>query len=315
MDTNKKLKIILLLIVLTIIYIDLFEIQKQNIIVEEQGEIKTYFCKETNCEHQLIKITNNSKTLKCAFYDISNKEIINKLKKENAEIITHNDEEFEKINTKGLMHHKFCVINQTTIITGSYNPTENNQHHENLIIIESKTLAKNYEEEFEQLKKINEEQQPKKKTQTTKIKYNNYTLENYFCPQDACKEQIINKIKQANQTIQFMLFTFTDKEITQEIIKKHEQGLQVQGIIENFQNKQYWTTPMLQENNITIKIHSSNIFQHNKIIIIDNLIITGSYNPTNVANTINDENILIITQPNIVQEYKNYFLTLFESLD
>jgi phosphatidylserine/phosphatidylglycerophosphate/cardiolipin synthase-like enzyme len=96
-----------------------------------------------------------------------------------------------------------------------------------------------------------------------------------------------------------MLFTFTDKDIAEEIIKKHQQGIQVQGIIENFQNKQYWTTPMLQNNNITIKIHSSNIFQHNKIIIIDNLVITGSYNPTNAANTINDENIIIITQPEL----------------
>jgi hypothetical protein len=45
-NTNKKLKIIILLIVLTIIYIDLFEIQKQTIIVEEEGEIKIFFCKK-----------------------------------------------------------------------------------------------------------------------------------------------------------------------------------------------------------------------------------------------------------------------------
>ena len=313
MKTNQKLKLIILIIALTIIYIDLFQETRTEALVEENGTIKTFFCQQENCELQLIKITNNSKSLKCAFYDITSQKLIEHLKKENAEIITHNQEEFYQITTRGLMHHKFCVINGTHISTGSYNPTQINNHHENLLIIESKTLAKNYEEEFEQLKK-QRQGTTKEKTQTTKILFNNYELENYFCPQDNCQEQIINKIRNANQTIKFMLFTFTDQDIAEELVKKKEQGLKVKGIIENFQNKQYWQTPLLQENNVTIKIHSSNIFQHNKVFIIDQTLITGSYNPTRAANTINDENILIIKQPEIVEAYKIYFKELFEAI-
>jgi phosphatidylserine/phosphatidylglycerophosphate/cardiolipin synthase-like enzyme len=315
MNTNNKLKIIILLIVLAIIYMDSFYLQEQNFIVEEYGEIKIFFCKENDCEHELIKIINNSETLKCAFYDITNEDLIKKLEKENAEIITHNNEKFEKINTKGLMHHKFCIINQTHITTGSYNPTQKNQHHENLIVIESKTLAKNYEEEFVQLKRINNQQQEtKQKTKTSKIIYNDYELENYFCPQDNCQEKIIKTIEEANNTIYFLLFTFTDTEIAKALIQKKEEGLIVEGIIENFQNKQHWVTPILEKNNVTIKIHSSNIFQHNKIIIADDKVITGSYNPTRAANTINDENILIITQQEIVKQYKDYFRDLYEKI-
>lgn len=313
MNTNKKLKIIILIIVLTIIYIDLFYDTKTQNLVQENGTITTFFCKIENCELELIKITKNSESLKCAFYDITSTNLIQHLKKQNAEIITHNQEEFEKINTPGLMHHKFCVINQTHVTTGSYNPTQINNHHENLIIIESKTLAQNYENEFIQLQKQKQGTR-KEKTQTTKIIFNNYELENYFCPQDNCQEQIIKQIKKANHTINFMLFTFTDQEIAKELTKKKEQGLEVKGIIENFQNKQYWQTPLLQENNVTVKIHSSNVFQHNKIFIIDNKVITGSYNPTRAGTTINDENILIITQPEIVREYKEYFEDLFKNI-
>jgi phosphatidylserine/phosphatidylglycerophosphate/cardiolipin synthase-like enzyme len=316
MKTNNKIKLIILFIVLAIIYFDAFQEPKQQLTVEENGSIETYFCYYEDCEHALIKIINNSETLKCAFYDVTSKELIKILKNKNAEIITHNQEEFEKINTKGLMHHKFCVINQTHITTGSYNPTEINNHHENLIIIESKTLAQNYESEFNQIKKQNKDSKYKKeKTHITKIKFNDYELENYFCPQDDCKEKIIQNIKQSNETIYFLLFTFTDKDIAQELIRKKEQGIEVKGIIENFQNKQYWVTPLLEENNVTVKIFSKRELQHNKVFIIDNKVITGSYNPTQAATTINDENILIITQPDIVEQYKNYFSDFFESLD
>lgn len=316
MNKNKTLKLIIIFIVFTILYFDLIQEKKSELLVEETGLIKILFCKLQDCEHELIKITNNSQDLKCAFYDITNKKLIDHLQKENAEIISHKQEKFEKINTIGLMHHKFCVINKTTIVAGSYNPTQNNSHHENLIIIESATLAKNYYEEFAQLKKINKGlQSNKQKTKTTKIIFNNQTLENYFCPQDKCQKKVIEKIKQANKTIDFLLFTFTDKEIAQEIINKKEEGVQVRGIVENFQNKQQWTVPMLKENNITIKLHSSNNFQHNKIIIIDDEVILGSYNPTNAANTINDENILIITQTNMVRQYKDYFEDFFDFLD
>ena len=314
MNTNKKLKLVILLIALAIIYTDLFIITNTKNIVEESGDIKTFFCKIENCEDEFINTIKGAETLKCAFYDITNQKIIKQLKKENAKIITHNQEEFKQITTSGLMHHKFCIINKTHIITGSYNPTQINKHHENLIIIESKTLTYNYKREFEQIKKQNKYRTPKEQTKTTKIIYNNYTLKNYFCPQDNCQKRIIQEIQKANETIKFMLFTFTDQDIAKELVKKKKEGVAVRGIIENFQNKQYWQTPLLQQNNITVKIHSSNIFQHNKIFIIDNKIITGSYNPTRAGTTINDENILIITQPEIVKEYKKYFKKVYKTI-
>jgi len=315
MKTNTKLKIIIIFIVLAIIYADLFLEKNHTLLVEENGIINVFFCHIEDCIYEFKKIINNSETLKCAFYTITNQDLIKNLKKEKAEIITHSNKEFKKNKSRGLMHHKFCIINQTHVITGSYNPTRNNRHHENLIIIESRTLAMNYEKEFEQIKRLNKDGTKKEKTTNTKIRYNNYTLENYFCPQDECRKQILNKINEANNSIKFLLFTFTDKDIARAIINKKKEGLTVKGVIDNFQNKKYWVVPLLQENNITLKINSARTLQHNKIFIIDDLVITGSYNPTNAANTINDENILMITQSDIVQEYKNYFKDLFESLD
>ena len=56
------------------------------------------------------------------------------------------------------MHHKFFIIDQKIVITGSFNPTwsANYRNRENLIIIYSPSLASQYEEEFNRLWKESE---------------------------------------------------------------------------------------------------------------------------------------------------------------
>ncbi len=51
------------------------------------------------------------------------------------------------------MHHKFFIIDQKIVITGSFNPTwsANYRNRENLIVIYSPSLASQYEEEFNRL--------------------------------------------------------------------------------------------------------------------------------------------------------------------
>jgi len=50
-----------------------------------------------------------------------------------------------------LMHHKFFIIDEETVITGSFNPTRhaNYENREDLLIIHSPSLAKRYEDEFQ----------------------------------------------------------------------------------------------------------------------------------------------------------------------
>ena len=50
---------------------------------------------------------------------------------------------------------------------------------------------------------------------------------------------------------------------------------------------------------------------HHKTIIIDeNMVITGSYNFSAAANTKNDENCLIVHNPDLAQAYSNEFENL-----
>ena len=51
------------------------------------------------------------------------------------------------------MHHKFCVIDKSVVVTGSFNWTDQavNHNQENLLFIENKELANKYSNEFEKL--------------------------------------------------------------------------------------------------------------------------------------------------------------------
>jgi hypothetical protein len=54
------------------------------------------------------------------------------------------------------MHHKVFIIDGTTVITGSYNPTKNGneRNDENMLIITNKGIAAQYEQEFERVYSI-----------------------------------------------------------------------------------------------------------------------------------------------------------------
>jgi phosphatidylserine/phosphatidylglycerophosphate/cardiolipin synthase-like enzyme len=52
-----------------------------------------------------------------------------------------------------LMHNKFCVIDQQTVITGSYNWTLNaNHNHENIAVIHDQETALQYAQRFRSIK-------------------------------------------------------------------------------------------------------------------------------------------------------------------
>lgn len=303
-------KIFFVLIMLLLATISVVDYQKSNsyeFVVEENGIIAVHFCPDENCSNIISSLIFGSNSVFCAFYEIKNEELMNVINEKGKAIV------FEKnyfgfgtsVKSNGLMHNKFCIINESIVVTGSYNPT-NGKNQDNIIIIESMTLAKNYlDEYFEIIQKKQE------KTKHTQIIFNNYTLNNYFCPEDDCKLKILEEIKKAKKSIKILSFTFTDQEIGDELIRKHLDGVNVTLIYEPFQNTQLTVMPKLTQYGIKNLKYVGEGLQHNKVFIIDySIVITGSYNPTKAAYTKNDENIIIIRQPDIVQKYEQKFLIL-----
>jgi len=205
-------------------------------------------------------------------------------------------------------HNKFCIIDNL-VWTGSMNPTVNGntKNNNNVIIIKSKYLAENYMEEFEEL--YNKLFGKGDKVKYPTIKFNEKLIENYFCPEDNCKEQILKHLNRTKEEIIVMAFSFTDKDIADKLIEKAEVGVTVKVLFEkNRINQQYNVYHYLENTKVQLFNDSNPHMMHHKVFIIDNsTVITGSMNPTKSGNTKNDENIIILQDNSIAEEFFEEF--------
>ena len=134
----------------------------------------------------------------------------------------------------------------------------------------------------------------------------------YFCPEDNCKEHVLNVLENANNSILFMTYSFTDNDIGNVLVKKYKQGLKVKGIFEKSQDSKYSEYYKLKDNRIDVRFDKNKYYMHNKIFIIDEeIVITGSYNPTRNGDENNNENLVIIYDKNIAKKYVDEFNKLF----
>ena len=132
----------------------------------EQGNIEVRFCPYDNCEDLFIDTIQDSKEVRCAFYDIDLENLKDALKNSQVLVFKDNYDYFGiSVDSPGLMHNKFCILDKKSIITGSFNPTINGnfKNNNNIIYIESKTLANNYLEEFKELQTRTEKKTKNKK--------------------------------------------------------------------------------------------------------------------------------------------------------
>ncbi len=212
-----------------------------------------------------------------------------------------------------IMHNKFIVIDDEIVITGSANfkDTEFFRNNNDLLIIHSRSLAINYKTEFLEL--YSGLYGRGKQTDVTTIKQDSIVIENYFSPEDPIVQRLTKLIKNASKTIYFAAFVFTDKDIADALVYAREKGVIVYGVIESYNVREgsdtYNIYEYLRDHGVAVKKDMNKYTMHLKLIIIDNeTVITGSYNPTYSARTRNDENIVIIHSREIAQVYAKWFL-------
>lgn len=225
-------------------------------------------CSRQSCFDILSNlITNNSK---CAIYTVSK----DKMNIFNDNLITHTG--------KGpLMHNKFCVLNSTSVITGSYN-FHNTSKRDVMLLLHSKKISNNYLNQYYFLKN---------NSYLPKIDNKVLNVENYFCPKDPCDLIVLDKLQNAKKRVYFEAYSFTDFKLAHELIKLHSKGIVVRGLMDSSQISMYSQYDTLYNQGLNVR-KVKNL--HTKIFVIDNYVILGSYNPTNNGARRNDENIVIV---------------------
>lgn len=275
-------------------------------IIEEEGFVNEYFCKEVDCAYLLNEFLSSFDNTYCAFYDLD-EGIIKETT--NAKIFEENYagwmSDYAVVGSKGLMHNKFCV-GEDYVLTGSYNPTERGTYDNDnyVLIIKSKSVAENYLLAYESLEH----------EQTAKpliVNLSGVFVENYFCPAHSCESEIISELNDVNDSVFVLAFSFTSKPIADKLVTLHENGVNVSVLFEKTRISDYSQYDYLLENNILVYLDKNKYTMHEKVFVIDNrTVILGSYNPTAAANEKNDENLLIIHSESLASSFVDEFYKL-----
>ncbi len=219
-------------------------------------------------------------------------------------------------NSNAIMHDKFVVVDRAAVWTGSWNFTENDtyRYNNNGILIQSRDLARNYTATFEKMfsdKKFGAQRKPG--STNPRVDVNGITVENHFAPEDDVAEKIIARLKQASRTLDFMAFSFTDDAIGNTVRDRAKAGVKVRGVFENTGSEtQFSEYGAMKKAGLDVWQDGNPYLMHHKVFIVDSrVVILGSFNFSQNAQTSNDENLLIIDDANIAQQFEEEFARVY----
>lgn len=219
---------------------------------------------------------------------------------------------------ESLMHHKFVVIDGIDVWTGSMNFTVNGayRNNNNLIRIRSSRVGQDYTHEFEEMfledrfGALSEADTP-----YPKLTIDGIQVEVYFSPDDDVEDRIVEVLRGAEKSIDFMVYTFTSDVLSETMLARARAGVEVRGVIERDQASNPGSDyERFRQAGLDVHLDSNLRNMHHKVIIIDDsIVVTGSYNFSRNAEEHNDENVLILYDVRVCKEYLLEFKRIFEN--
>lgn len=211
-----------------------------------------------------------------------------------------------------LMHNKFWIFDNQIVWTGSTNITESGifKQDNNTIVIHSPDLAVIYEREFQEMwdGQFGPTSPSQLAQQSTVVE--GTPIHVIFTSEDhALEEAIIPLVNTATSKIRFLAFSFTDYPLAAAMIARAQNGVDVAGVYETVGSdteaaefKTFYCA------HVPVRRDGNPAFMHNKVIIVDDrYVVTGSLNFSTNAETSNDENVIIIDNPDIAKLYMQDF--------
>ncbi len=218
---------------------------------------------------------------------------------------------------EGLMHDKFIVIDNSEVWTGSMNFTDTGAYSDNnnLIRIRSVKVAEDYSTEFKEMF-VDDKFGPDTVAATPypRVTINGVPLDIYFSPDDQVANSLLDLINNAQQNIYFMAYSFTSDPLAEAIRQRAEAGVTVEGVMDSGQIGSNIGTEFdpFRQAGLDVRRDGNPGLMHHKVIIIDGqVVVAGSYNFTNSAETRNDENVVVIYDSTIAAQYLAEFQRVY----
>jgi phosphatidylserine/phosphatidylglycerophosphate/cardiolipin synthase-like enzyme len=130
-------------------------------------------------------------------------------------------------------------------------------------------------------------------------------------PEFDCAKAIIDLFDQAKSTIHVAIYSLTEPNIVDAMIRANSRGVKVEIVADETESKSVTQARMIKKLtqsgvNVRVAIRQKSLM-HNKVAIFDNqTICTGSFNWTVNAEKNNDENLLIVDGQDLASDYEKY---------
>ncbi|MGW9631739.1 phospholipase D-like domain-containing protein [Agromyces sp. NPDC055520] len=216
-----------------------------------------------------------------------------------------------------IFHQKFIVRDSgkpgAAVLTGSTNFTLTDtgkneevgigagQNLNHVVVLTGQLAAAEYLREFERMRSgtfgdLHERVEPRPK----EFDLPDVRVKPLFAPQHGPEMEIMKQMLKARDSIDFAMFTFAQSSgIDDTMIRLRPLVSRIRGVLDRDQGAAKWAaTSDLGHGDIELFANRRNTGVrklHHKLMVIDErLIIVGSFNYTAPANTLNDENIIVI---------------------
>ena len=259
------------------------------------------------------------------------------------------DDAYGNNSGEGLQHNKFAIFDARDhssasddwVWTGSFNMTNTNEGglyaSQNAIVIQDESLARAFTYEFNEMwgssndapNSSNARFSARKLDDAPHIyNVNGKRLEMYHSPSDPMINRMIDIVSSAQYQIYFCSMVFTRYDLSNAMYDQRAMnpGLQLSGVFGSGQDQYSQYFPMIGEGDYAwdqpadVWLEKESGQLHHKYMIVDPdhpdsqpIVIMGSANWTNSAVERNDENIVIIYDSHIANQYLQEFSARYEA--
>ena len=212
-------------------------------------------------------------------------------------------------NRDGLMHDKFIIIDKSEVWMGSMNFTDGGAYDDNnnLMRIRSTKMVENYLKEFEEM--FSEDMfgpDIVPETPNPTITIDATRIDVYFSPDDGALAGLVPVLESAQESIYFITYSFTSNQLGEIVRQKAEGDIIVEGVMDDEQVRSNQGTEFdpFRQADLDVRLDGIDGLMHHKVFIVDEkIVVMGSYNFSQNAEERNDENLLIIYDPLIAEQF------------
>lgn len=211
-----------------------------------------------------------------------------------------------------IFHQKFIIRDsgqpRRALLTGSTNftPTGVGSHASrknlnHIVIVHDQWVCNEYDREFAEIwqgtfGKVRSRHDPSPRNNRVA----GICVRGLFAPDHAPEMEIMKQILKAKERVDFAIFTFSlSSGIDDALVAMARGGVKIRGIFDAGQGNRDWAaTRMVADSGgeafLASRRHGLGKLHHKLMVIDGAVIIAGSFNYTDPANRLNDENILVI---------------------